>query len=141
MKIRNYQDNDFVSLIDLLRSCNLYNPQYDKREMIQRKSGADSDSIILAVQGTQIVGCIFFIYDPWSSFIYHLGVVPEHQNKGIATALLKEAEARLYKRGTNPVTLFVIKENKHGFNFFKKRGYGGEFLTWCFEKQEKKQDK
>jgi ribosomal protein S18 acetylase RimI-like enzyme len=51
--------------------------------------------MIVAVEDDKVVGTVFIIYDPWDSFVYHLGVHPNYQRRGIGSALMEEAEKRL----------------------------------------------
>src|SRR3989338_1520353 len=126
MQLRNYTDSDFPQLEQLLKTCNIYNQTYDKRDIIKRKIGADPESVILLEENGKIIGCVFIIYDPWSSYIYRLCVIQEHQGKGLAAKLMDEAENRLKERGTNPVTIFIEEDNKDKLNFYLKRGYRDE---------------
>ncbi|MBI2579337.1 MAG: GNAT family N-acetyltransferase [Candidatus Aenigmarchaeota archaeon] len=90
---------------------------------MRKKIKHDPESIIVAEEGGKIIGCVFIIYDPWSSFIYRLGVLPKYRRKGLGTKLMEEAERILKERGTNPITLFVREDNGEVIDFYKKRGW------------------
>ena len=106
--------------------------------MMKNKMSHHAGSIIVAEEKGPIIGCVFIIYDPWASFIYHLAVDPKYRKRGIGTKLLREAEKRLVKRGTNPITIFIHETNERSYNFFKKRSYGNETKVWCLERLKRK---
>lgn len=121
LKIRNYQDNDFNKLEQLLKDTGLYYESVDKKEIFKKKIEHDSESIIIAEDDDKIIGTVFIIYDPWNPCIYHLGVHPDYRNKGIGNKLMDEAEGRLIARGSEITTLFVDEENQKAIEFYKNR--------------------
>ena len=94
MQIRNYKDADFPQLKELLKATGIYYEPLDKREIFQKKIEHDPASIIIAEDTGGIIGIVFIIYDPWNSFVYHLGVHPDCRGKGLANELMDEAEGR-----------------------------------------------
>jgi ribosomal protein S18 acetylase RimI-like enzyme len=95
MNLRNYQDADFPGLDEVLKASGIYCEPLDQRHTFQRKIEHDPTSMIVAVEDDKVVGTVFIIYDPWDSFVYHLGVHPNYQRRGIGSALMEEAEKRL----------------------------------------------
>ncbi len=135
MKLKNYQDSDFAQLEELLKTSGLFQPNLDTQNIYSAKIKSDDESIILAVQDNRIVGCVFFVYDPWISTIFHLGVHPEYRNNGIATQLLSDAEKIIQDRGVNSVGIYVEDKNEKILEFYRKRGYN-EFDSYlCLEKR------
>ena len=123
MVIRNYDDEDFPQVEELLKKSGIYWPAYDRREILKKKIDNDPESIIVAEENGKVVGTIFFVYDPWSSYILHLAVDAEHRNKGIGTRLFQTAEQRLKARGKKIVAGFIKEENESVLDYCKKRGY------------------
>ena len=105
MQIRNYKDEDFPQLGKLLRETGVLWQSVDKRENLKKKIEKDEESIIVAEKNGKIIGAVFFVYDPWSSYILHLAVDSEHRNKGIGSILFQVAEQRLRARGKDFVFL------------------------------------
>ncbi len=134
MQIRNYQDSDFPQVEGLLKTLGLFHPHLDTQDIYSTKIKSDAESIILALQDNKPVGCIFFVYDPWISTIFHLGVHPEYRNKGIASQLLEEAERRIQSREANSVGIHVENQNKEALEFYRKRGYSDFGTYLCLEK-------
>ena len=135
MQIRNYNDADFPKLEELLKATGIYYEPLDKREIFQKKIRHNPESIIVAEDNGRIVGAVFTIYDPWNSFVYHLGVHPDYRGKGLANGLMDEAERRLKARGIARPTLFVEEQNSEVVEFYKKRGWFVLYKVFCMEKQ------
>ncbi len=56
-------------------------------------------------------------------YIYDLAVLPEHQNKGLASELLHEVEEETKKRGIKYLRGAAISDNPNLIEFYKKRNY------------------
>ncbi|OKH14227.1 GNAT family N-acetyltransferase [[Limnothrix rosea] IAM M-220] len=132
--LRNYQDEDFPALQQLLIDTQIFYEPLDKQVIFQRKINHDAESIIVAEQDRHIIGTIFFVYDPWNSFIFRLGVHPDHQGQGLANRLMDEAEKRLRNRGMPRPTLFVEEDKEEVLTFYKKRGWEVLYKVFCLEK-------
>jgi|SRR3989344_4622725 len=134
MKIRNYRDEDFPKLEELLKINGIYYEPLDKREILKRTIEHDPESIILAEENESLAGTVFIIYNPYESFVYHLGVHPNYRGKGLANKLMDEAERRLRERGIKRPTLFVEEYNEKVIEFYKKRGWFVLYKVFCMEK-------
>jgi ribosomal protein S18 acetylase RimI-like enzyme len=135
MQLRNYTDADFPELEELLKATGVYYEPLDKRQTFKKKIEHDPASIIVAEDAERIVGAVFIIYDPWESFIYHLGVLPDYRGQGLANRLMDEAEKRLKMRGMNRPTLFVEEGKEEIVEFYRKRGWFVLYKVFCMEKQ------
>ncbi len=136
--LRNYQDEDFPALQQLLIDTQIFYAPLDTRAIFQRKIEHDCESIVIAAQENRIIGTVFFVYDPWNSFIFHLGVHPNYQKQGLANILMDEAEKRLRNRGMPRPTLFVEEDNKQVLEFYQKRGWEVLYKVFCLEKDLQK---
>src|SRR5689334_16978140 len=56
-------------------------------------------ALIVAVDGGAIVGTVIAGWDGWRGTLYRLAVAPSHRRRGIATALVDEAEHHLHTHG------------------------------------------
>ena len=122
--IVNYHDKDYDPLRALLEGEDHFNPDWDSRENLFVKSTADPESIMLAYFNSSLVGVVYFTHDPFASFIFRLTVHPEFRGRGIATALLREAEMRLLERGASSVQTLVREDEYDSLKeFYEKRGY------------------
>jgi len=121
MRIRSYQDKDFSDLERILKKTDLYESEFDQRENYKHQIEYDPKSILIATEDNKILGGVISLYNPFASFIFHLCVDPEYQNKSIGTKLMDEAERNLLKRGVAMPVIYVDKENEKVTNFYKKR--------------------
>ena len=64
-------------------------------------------ALIVAVDEGTIVGTVIAGWDGWRGTLYRLAVAPSHRRRGIATALVDEAERRLHARGVRRMHLIV----------------------------------
>jgi ribosomal protein S18 acetylase RimI-like enzyme len=71
--------------------------------LLERSPG----SLIVAVDGDVIVGTVIAGWDGWRGALYRLAVAPSHRRRGIATALVAEAEQRLHHQGVRRMHLIV----------------------------------
>ncbi|MEA3437110.1 MAG: GNAT family N-acetyltransferase [Thermodesulfobacteriota bacterium] len=122
MELVYYSDNDYQGLKELLEEAELFVDYLDKREILNRKTEHDPESIIIAKEDDEIVGSIFFVYDPWMSSIFRLCVRPEYRSQGIGSALMDKAEEILKDRGVETVGIYVEKDNE-SIEFYSCRGY------------------
>ncbi len=135
MRLRDYDNVDFPQLEQLLKDTRLYYGSLDQKDIFKRKIEYDPGSIIVAEDNGRLIGTVFIVYDPWCSFVYHLGVHPDYRGQGLASKLMDEAEGRLKARGITRPTLFVEEENEPVVDFYKKRGWFVLYKVFCLEKQ------
>ena len=135
MQIRNYADADFPQLEQLLKDAGIYYGPLDKRDILRKKIEHDPESIIVAEDNGKIIGTVFIIYDPWNSFVYHLGVHPDYRGQGLGNKLMDSAEGIFKTRGMNRPTLFIEEENQKAVEFYKKRGWFVLYKVFCMEKE------
>jgi len=64
-------------------------------------------ALIVAVDDGAIVGSVIAGWDGWRGTLYRLAVAATHRRRGIATALVDEAEQHLRQRGVRRMHLIV----------------------------------
>lgn len=123
MKIRPYTENDFNSLLTLLR---LDTPQYfapeeeqDYVEYLREKR----DLYFVAEENSEIIGCggINRSDDDKTAFIAWDMVHPAHHGKGIG-ALLTKHRIDIIK-STPGIEKIVVRTSQHVFKFYEKLGF------------------
>ncbi len=70
-----------------------------------------------------IVGAVIAGFDGVRGWIYHLAVDPAHRRRGIATRLVRGAEAALSARGCSKINLQVRATNESVVAFYRALGY------------------
>ena len=77
----------------------------------------------VALKDRKIVGAVISGHDGRRGWIYHLAVVKEHREKGIAKALAEKCYQGLKKAGMRKCSIFVFAGNKQGKKFWRKHGW------------------
>ena len=68
-------------------------------------------------------GAVIAGFDGVRGWIYHLAVAPAHRRRGIATRLMRGAEAALRARGCSKINLQVRATNESVVAFYRALGY------------------
>jgi len=71
----------------------------------------------------RVIGTVIGAWDGLRGWIYHLAVTGPRRGRGIGTALLEAAEARLKELGVGQINLMVYEENAAAHAFYLARGY------------------
>ncbi len=97
-----------------------------KRRIRQVLSIEDSYSLIMKDDEGKAVGFVmgYFkqYYDIMGYTLEEIVISFEHQNKGLGSALLKEIENRVKKKGASCVELQAVNDEKHE-RYYSKAGY------------------
>ena len=93
----------------------------DELDQVRRH---DADLVLGASDdGGRLVGVVIGTWDGRRGTIHRLAVDPATRRRGVAQALVKEVEERLYARGCRRVTLLVFAGNGGGRDFWRTSGY------------------
>ena len=90
---------------------------------VRRLLEFDGASLIIAVEGGEIVGTIVAGWDGWRGNLYRVAVLPDWRSRGIGRRLVAEAESFLADRGCPRVTALVHLERGDAAPFWAKVGY------------------
>ena len=135
IQISNYKEAEFPQFEQLLKDIGIYYEPLDRRDILKKKIEHDPEVILVAEENGRSIGTIFILYDPWCSFVYHLGVHPNYRRQGVGNKLMGEAERILKARGINRPTLFVEEDNRQVVEFYEKRGWFVLYKVFCMEKE------
>ena len=81
------------------------------------------DALIVAVEGNAIIGTVIVGWDGWRGGLYRPAVSPTHRRRGVATALVAEAERRLREQGAVRLHLIVASDQEPARKFWNAAGY------------------
>nr|KEP23647.1 acetyltransferase [Georgenia sp. SUBG003] len=110
------------AVVALWQACGLTRPWNDPRaDLDQARAGATS-TVLVARQGSAVVGTVMAGVDGHRGWLYYLGVDPREQGRGLGSALLRAAEAWLGAAGARKVQLMVRGGNPAA-DFYHGRGY------------------
>jgi ribosomal protein S18 acetylase RimI-like enzyme len=79
--------------------------------------------VLVASEGSRIVGSALGTWDGHRGWIYHVVTAPSHRRRGIATRLIDQIEAGLRALGCRKVNVMVRTDSDGGAAFWAARGY------------------
>lgn len=123
VKIKFYNDLDYDQVKEILQEASLYDEVWETRKNLNRKINRDKESILIAEDNNQIIGCVFIVEDGWNAFIWRLSVKKSYRKKGVGTMLLKKAEDIVKSRGIKEISLFVESKNNLLKKWYKNKNY------------------
>jgi ribosomal protein S18 acetylase RimI-like enzyme/catechol 2,3-dioxygenase-like lactoylglutathione lyase family enzyme len=104
----------------------------DTAEQLRRTISAGPALVLIAELSGQVVGSVIGGFDGWRGNLYRLAVHPEYRRRGIARALVREAERRLVERGAARITALVEREHPWAMEFWQAAGYAMDTrMTRC----------
>jgi ribosomal protein S18 acetylase RimI-like enzyme len=125
--IQRYEDELFAAFDTLWREVFADEPPWNQAQFaIPAKLAVQPELLLVAVQGTVVVGTVMGGYDGHRGWVYALAVKPEHRHQGIATQLMAELESRLLVLGCEKLKLQVRAENTAVVALYQRLGYALE---------------
>ena len=84
---------------------------------------ARPETLLVAECAGALVGAVIAGFDGVRGWIYHLAVAPTHRRRGVATRLMRAAEAALRALGCAKINLQVRAANSEAVAFYRQLGY------------------
>jgi len=110
-------------VIEIFKDCGVHYEVCDYESGLRQKLEHDPESVLVLEYQKRIVGAVLLVYDPWTSFIFHLAVDPDHRRRGFGNALLEAAENRLRLRGTGNIAAYILPGNRVSLDMVRKRSF------------------
>jgi len=125
MKIRKAFAKDIPTIISLWIESGLpIRPKgRDAPENLIKQLDEPNLWILVAEEANEIIGVVLVTHDARKGWINRLATKPSRVRQGIATKLLRAAEASLYKTGIEVIALLIKDDNVASRAFFEKEGY------------------
>jgi ribosomal protein S18 acetylase RimI-like enzyme len=79
--------------------------------------------VLLAEDEGALSGAVVASFDGWRAYIYHIATVPGRRHTGVASTLMREAEARLQALGARGIFTMVHETNGAGLALTARLGY------------------
>ncbi|MDP2858076.1 MAG: GNAT family N-acetyltransferase [Bacillota bacterium] len=112
MQIRDFRETDCDPLIAILRTNLQYgDPESDGPEAMRRVQACPAALFLVAEEDGVAVGLLRGVYDGSKALIHIVSVRPDHQRRGIGTALVREAARRFRERGATSLAVTVPGDN------------------------------
>jgi ribosomal protein S18 acetylase RimI-like enzyme len=115
--------DDLPAILDLWQRAGSATSDSDSVEVLGAMLMRWPESIVLAVNGADVVGSIMWDYGGWRGHLYRLAVSPESRGLGIARALVDEAHRRLLAAGCTRMNIIVELDQPLATRFWDGSAY------------------
>jgi ribosomal protein S18 acetylase RimI-like enzyme len=127
LTIRACEKRDFSALHSLDQACFVPGISYSRR-MLQYFLDLPAAECLVAEENQIIVGFVLAEADALLGHIITLDVAESHRRTGAGSALLRELEGRLARRGVEAIVLETAVDNQSGIAFWEHHGYRTEVI-------------
>ncbi len=97
----------------------------DTRDEVMKLLGEAAAVLLVAEADGRLVGTVIGGWDGWRGNIYRLAVLPAYRRRGIARALVGEAERRLHGMGARRISALVESDLQWATAFWDSLGASG----------------
>lgn len=111
VQFRRAVSSDAEDMLSLWKSAEAVHGLTDTVEDVQRVIKRENAAFILATSHGDIAGSIIAAFDGWRGNIYRLAVHPHFRRRGLARALVVEAEKVFKEWGVKRIAAIVVKEH------------------------------
>jgi len=138
MEIRRLRFEDYPKLVELWSKAGLpFKPKgRDSPQAIAKQMEENPDFFMGAFENGRLIGAIITSSDGRKGWINRLAVDPEYRRRGVARALIAEAEKALRQKGLKVFCALIEDSNKASKELFKKCGYVEHRDIIYFSKRE-----
>ena len=92
-------------------------------KVFDAKLAVQDDMLLVAVEDGAVVGTTMAGYDGFRGWLYKVAVSPQHQRRGLATALVRHAIRTLRSAGCTKVNLQIRATNLEVREFYESLGF------------------
>jgi ribosomal protein S18 acetylase RimI-like enzyme len=121
--IRAGQLSDVESVLQFWRDAGAEPTHTDDVESLGTLVAHAASALIVAQEGTSIVGSVIAAWDGWRGSVYRLVVAPSHRRLGLGSQLLREAEQRLSAGGAARLQAIVVETETAAAGFWRASGW------------------
>jgi ribosomal protein S18 acetylase RimI-like enzyme len=123
MLVRTASAADIDAVLDLWAVASGPTRLANDRAVVERLLGRDPESLLVAEDGGAVVGSLIVGWDGWRCHLYRMAVAHAARRRGIADAMLAEAERRARALGARRIDAMVNRENEGGIAFWAAAGF------------------
>lgn len=122
--VRAYRDGDHDALVSLWHIAFPDDPPHNApAALIARKLTVQPELLLVCEAEDELVGAVMAGFDGVRGWLHHLAVLPAWRRHGIATALVREAQAGLRRLGCDKLNLQVRATNLQVLAFYTALGF------------------
>jgi len=123
MDIRPFRETDTEPVVALWHESGLTRPWNDPRLDIARKATTQPELFLVGTIDDAVVATAMVGDDGHRGWINYLAVVTDRRGRGLARALMDEAERLLVARGCAKLNLQLRRSNTAARGFYEALGY------------------
>jgi ribosomal protein S18 acetylase RimI-like enzyme len=110
--------DECAQVLDVWRKAEAIARPTDTLPDLERLVRDHPESLLVGEESGRLVGTVIAGWDGWRGGIYRLAVVPECRRRGVARALVAEAERRLTARGARRLSAMVARDEPQAIGFW-----------------------
>ena len=123
--IRPARPDEAQQVLALWREADATPSPTDTRGEVMKLLGQTSAVLLVAETDGRLVGTVIGGWDGWRGNIYRLAMHPAYRRRGIARALVGEAERRLTAMGARRISALVEGDHPWATDFWDSLGASG----------------
>lgn len=134
MLVRSFQLSDYGRIASLLEQVLDGNVLEDTMTAFARQLNWDSGLVLVAVEEGEVLGVMIGTTQRNQGYYYRIAVHPDHQRRGIGSALIQSMKLRFQQRQVARVMVPVDEYNEHLLPVYEKAGCVPEDFNRTFGK-------
>jgi len=123
--IRQSRPDEGQQILALWQEADATPSPTDTRDEVMKLLGEAAAVLLVAESDGRLVGTVIGGWDGWRGNIYRLAVLPAYRRRGIARALVGEAERRLHGIGARRISALVESDHPWATDFWDSLGASG----------------
>ena len=123
--IRPARSEEVPQILALWQEADATPSPTDTRDEVMKLLGEAAAVLLVAEADGRLVGTVIGGWDGWRGNIYRLAVLPAYRRRGIARALVGEAERRLHGMGARRISALVQSDHPWATDFWDSLGASG----------------
>ncbi|XEC93915.1 GNAT family N-acetyltransferase [Paenibacillus tarimensis] len=134
MNVRTIQLSDYQPVTKLLQSVLSEECFEQTIKAFARQLSWDSDLVLVASEGNEIVGMIFGTIDRNKGYYYRVAVDPAYQRQGIGKALIQGLRQRFEQRNVTKIMVTADEHNEPILSLYESMGFAAQDFFRSFQK-------
>ena len=130
LTVRACRMDECPQVLELWKSAEAIPRPTDTLPDLQRMVREHPDTLLVGEEDGRLIGTVIAGWDGWRGGIYRLAVRPECRRRGVAQALVAEAERRLVARGARRLNAMVARDEVQARAFWDAAPGWGRDARW-----------